>query len=89
MRIVLVFLVFALAGCSLFEDVMPRHHSAGPREAKPGTVVGSVVWKPVAGETVEGAVQMASRACAEYGLQAEPGARNVKGATAELRYSCQ
>jgi hypothetical protein len=90
MRLVLPFLLAAiLAGCSLFEDAMPRRHVEMPKDAKPGTVTGSIVWKPVAGETLEGAVQMASRACAEYGLEAQPGARNDKGATAEMRYSCQ
>ena len=90
MRTVLALsLAAALAGCSFIDDMMPKSHLAARPDAKPGAVVGAVVFKPVAGETTADAVQMASRACAEYGMQAEPGARNDKGATAELRYSCQ
>jgi hypothetical protein len=85
----LVTLALCLAGCSLLDDAPFKRHSSAPHPARPGTVIGAVVWKPIAGETVEQAEQLASLTCAEYGLQAETGVRNDKGATAELRYSCQ
>ena len=87
--IFIVALAASLAACSMIDDL-----TSGPRwsdeahEARPGTVTGQVVWKPIAGETAASALQLASRTCAQYGLSATDQSQSQDLAVARLRYSC-
>jgi hypothetical protein len=89
-RIFIVAAATALTGCSLVDDLTSGRRRGGePHAARPGAVIGEVVWKPIAGETAASALQLASRTCAEYGLTAVDQSQTADLALARLRYSCE